>query len=131
MGGREAVDGLPVAVSKVVAVAGLVEAPAERVLGRRGAPVRGPDEPRGCLEGPVGQEAGQADLEHEPLALVHLFDVGLALFDHAGRLGSGHGHDHARREGEEAGDDGELHCCDVGGVGVERRALRMAVLSGE
>ena len=104
--GEAAGLGLVVAVTKVVTVAGRLEGEVERVVGRVGAAVRGPDEVGRVLRIPVRSELGQRDAVQVLIRLGRLDGQSLAGLD-GGALGrsSRQGHD-GRSQGEKGG---ELH----------------------
>ena len=122
VGGSEPLLILVVAVSKVVAVAGLEKVPGERVVGRVGAAVRGPDQIRWVFAVTLRQERGQRGAEEQIVRGGHLGRLRLAALEGGSggtvvddlRGGSGDdgagGADQAGHEGR--GEGGKFH--DVG-----------------
>jgi len=109
----EPVLGLVVPVPEIVAVAGLVEGPAPRVLGRVGAAVRVPVERGRVLDVAVLDEGVERVREETCVR-----DGVLATF----KRGGGAGYGQAGDEGQEAGYGGEFHLDgrDRMGMGIKR-----------
>jgi len=107
VGVGEALLVLVVAVTEVVAVAGVDKVPAVGLVGGGGAAIRGPDEVARRLVVAVAEEAAEGEGPHLGVGGGHLGGLGLTLLD--GGISGGRGGHDAAGHGEGADDGGELH----------------------